>query len=114
MVIINKYFPFIDESKEYGFTGINLFGFIFINKKYWDKQFDYQKKIDINHEKIHSAQGRELLWIGFYLIYFFEWLVRLFINGKDKAYEMISFEREAYENERNLDYKHKLFAQWRR
>ena len=47
-----------------------------------------------------------------YLWYLIEWLIRLFINGK-QAYVSISFEREAYENDENLAYldNRKFFAQ---
>lgn len=49
----------------------------------------------LNHEAIHTEQMKELLYVGFYLWYVVEWLVKLFIYGKD-AYRNISFEREAY------------------
>ena len=45
---------------------------------------------------------KELLFIFFYIIYFLEWIVRLFINKN--AYRSISFEKEAYSNEDNLEY----------
>ena len=45
---------------------------------------------------------KELLFIFFYIIYFLEWIVRLFINTN--AYRSISFEKEAYSNENNLEY----------
>ena len=57
----------------------------------------------INHEKIHWQQQLELLIIFFYLWYFIEWLIRLPINGK-AAYRSLSFEREAYGNDDNLEY----------
>lgn len=46
------------------------------------------------HEATHWAQQMELAIILFYLWYFIEWIIRLFINGK-KAYYMLSFEQEA-------------------
>ena len=52
-------------------------------------------KRTLNHEAIHTAQMKELLYVGFYLWYVIEWLVKLFIYGK-QAYRKISFEREAY------------------
>ena len=58
----------------------------------------------MNHERIHSAQQREMLFVFFYLAYFMEWVVRLPMRGN--AYRNISFEREAYANQRNLDYLH--------
>ena len=46
-----------------------------------------------------------MLIIAFYLVYAFEFLVRLIQYKKwHIAYRNISFEREAYYNERNLDY----------
>lgn len=62
-------------------------------------------EVDINHERIHSAQCLELLGIEFYLWYAIEWLIRLSIyHNSHRAYRNISFEREAYVNEDDLDY----------
>ena len=60
---------------------------------------------EYNHEAIHIRQGRELLWLIFYLWYGVEWFVRL-IQYWDRiqAYYNISFEREAYSNQHNLNY----------
>ncbi|MDC6351286.1 hypothetical protein PP178_06945 [Zeaxanthinibacter sp. PT1] len=59
----------------------------------------------INHEKIHLRQQRELLIIPFYLFYFTEWLIRLlYYRNAYNAYKNLSFEKEAYHNETNLDY----------
>ena len=59
----------------------------------------------INHEKIHLKQQIELLIIPFYVIYLAEWLVRsLFYLSFYRGYQNISFEREAYANEHNLNY----------
>ena len=68
---------------------------------------------DMTHEFIHIKQWGELLYIGFLLWYFMEWLVRLIqYRNLDKAYKNISFEREAYANENYSNYlnKRKLFA----
>lgn len=53
---------------------------------------------------------RELLYLGFYLAYVVEWGIRLFMRGN--AYRNISFEREAYSNESDVEYlkERKLFA----
>jgi hypothetical protein len=67
-----------------------LFPFILLNRR---------KKITdvlINHERIHLMQQLEMLVIPFYFIYLFELVV--------KGYRNISFEKEAYANEKNLDY----------
>lgn len=59
----------------------------------------------INHERIHLRQQRELWILPFYLFYFLEGIVRFFIYfDAYKAYENISFEREAYQNETDLNY----------
>ncbi|MCA6067542.1 hypothetical protein JI747_010160 [Chryseobacterium sp. RG1] len=81
-------------------NGIALFPFIFI-RKFEDKQ----NNILINHEKIHLRQQLELLVIFFYIFYILEyyyWLLKL--KNKDLAYRRISFEREAYSNELDLNY----------
>ena len=59
----------------------------------------------LNHELIHTAQMKELLYVPFYLLYGIEWLIRLamYRNAK-KAYRNISFEREAYNMQNNLHY----------
>lgn len=64
-----------------------------------------ENKVLINHEKIHLKQQLETLIIPFYFCYLLEFLIRLlqYKNWK-KAYRNISFEREAYANQANLDY----------
>lgn len=74
-----------------------LFGLLFVKGNMTD--------IDMNHEAIHDIQCREMLYVGFYLWYLIEWVVRLLIyRNWSAAYRNISFEREAYSNERNLNY----------
>lgn len=77
---------------------INLFGVLFTKS-------DRLTERDINHERIHTDQMEEMLYIGFYLWYSIEFLIKLLItfNWKRACYS-ISFEQEAYENERNLEY----------
>ena len=105
MIVPNSIIPFR------GFCFINIFGILFVRKE----SIGVLKEKDYNHEKIHTAQMKELLYIGFYIAYFFEWLYRLIFHTKT-AYAGISFEREAYENESNLNYlsTRKHFAQWRK
>lgn len=93
LVIRNKVIPFP------GYKAINLFGILFVKN---DAKID---EVSINHERIHTAQMKELLYIFFYLFYVIEWLIRLirFRNGH-MAYRNISFEREAYQNEGDLHY----------
>lgn len=62
-------------------------------------------RVLINHEKIHLKQQLELLVVPFYLVYVTEWLLRsLYYFDFYKGYQNISFEREAYYNEHNLQY----------
>jgi hypothetical protein len=58
----------------------------------------------INHERIHLRQQLELLIIPFYILYLIEFYT--------KGYYNVSFEREAYENDDNLNYlkSRKLFS----
>ena len=67
----------------------------------------------INHEQIHTAQMKEMLFVGFYIWYLVEWGVRLFMKGN--AYYNISFEREAYHHMDELDYlqRRRHFAWWK-
>lgn len=90
-IIYNNIIPFK------GYKAINLFGFIFARKA--------MDSVDQNHEAIHTAQMKELLYIFFYLWYFIEWLVLLIkYKNTNKAYRNIRFEKEAYNNEFDLDY----------
>lgn len=90
-IIYNSVFPLK------GFSAINLFGIVFVRKEYRLTQELY------NHEAIHFAQMKELLFVFFYVLYFIEWFVKLFIYGK-KSYYHISFEKEAYLNDRKTGY----------
>ena len=82
-----------------GINGITLYPFIILKDKYKNH---YDSKRIINHEKIHIQQQKELLVIFFYIAYVLEWFVRLFMKGN--AYKNISFEKEAYSNDDNLEY----------
>lgn len=101
--IVNRFIPFK------GFKAINLFGVIFVRKGVKMKPYNY------NHKAIHTAQMKELFYISFYIIYFFEWLYYL-IRKRSwmKAYRSISFEREAFANQSNYHYldNRESFAQW--
>lgn len=69
----------------------------------------------INHERIHTAQMRELLFLPFYIIYFLEWLLHLVrLRNWYAAYKAISFEREAYAHGNDLTYlpRRRHYAQW--
>lgn len=91
-----------------GYAAMNVFGIIIA-------RHDVSLPLTLlNHERIHTAQMRELGFLPFYVLYMLEWLVRLVLPGK--AYRNISFEREAYGHDHNLDYlkQRKHFAQWRK
>lgn len=66
----------------------------------------------INHERIHLRQQLELLVLPFYIWYLLEYLFRLIqFREHHLAYLNISFEREAYQNEKDLYYlKQRSFA----
>lgn len=83
-----------------GFRGLTFFPFVFLTDK-----DDKLNTVFINHEKIHIRQQLELLILPFYIWYLTEYLFRL-IQYKDrkKAYFNISFEREAYANEKDFVY----------
>ncbi len=53
---------------------------------------------DVQHEAIHARQQREMLWVGFFVWYLAEWLVRwpMCRFSLMRAYRNISMEREAY------------------
>lgn len=88
---------------------VNLFG------TYWARDTSWIDKYVANHERIHTAQMRELLFIPFYLLYLIEYIIRL-VQYRDHhtAYMNISFEREAYAHDKDLSYlsSRKHFA-WR-
>ena len=92
-VIYNRLIPFR------GFKCINLFGNLFV------REGCTMSRTDFNHEAIHTAQMKDLLYIPFYLLYVLEWLCRLIqLQDSRKAYHAISHEREAYDNQGNSDY----------
>ena len=86
--------------------GISLFPFVILREKYLDpedKFWQKRAKQIINHESIHFQQAIELGVLPFYIIYVLEWLFKLPFYGA-KAYENISFEREAYGNDHKMTY----------
>lgn len=91
IIVRTKYLP---PSRNY--SAINLFGVFFVHP-----DVAVTKRL-INHESIHTAQMREMLYLPFYIIYIIEWFIKLFFKGN--AYSNLSFEREAYKNEGNYNY----------
>ena len=93
-LIVSKYLI----SKKY--RGFTFFPFIIIRNG-----FDKTDKVLINHEKIHIRQQLELLILPFYIWYFTDFLIKTILyKDSNKAYRNIIFEREAYANEKDLDY----------
>lgn len=83
-----------------GYRAITLYPFIFVRNA-----SDKYDKVLINHEHIHLRQQKELLVLPFYIWYFLDFLFKyLRYRNWNKAYRNIIFEREAYNNQSNLDY----------
>lgn len=92
-IVYNDFLPFK------GYKCINLFGILFV------RNGTVMSDEVLNHEAIHTAQMKELWYIGFYLLYVFEFLIKLIlIRNWHKAYRDISFEQEAFKNENDMDY----------
>ncbi len=103
-VIYNNLVPFR------GFRAVNLFGVVFARKASRPLPDTV-----LRHERIHTEQMRDLLYIGFYPCYLGEWLFRLLFRKGD-AYRGISFEREAYARQGEPGYieSRRWCAQWRK
>ena len=94
MIIANKYIV------PKGFEGITLFPFIILKEKELKRD-----EILINHEKIHLQQQKELGVVFFFIFYGLEYVYRLFqFKNHFDAYQNISFEREAFHQEKNTSY----------
>ena len=126
IIVRNNIIPF------QGYNAITIWPFIFVRRSAW-----YSNDID-RHEHIHGRQQIEMLLVGmmlaaalaavgcgwwsllalplFYLWYGVEYIIRLCITrDHDRAYCSISFEQEAYANERDQDYlKHRHLYAWLR
>ena len=117
-VIYNDIIPFN------GFKAITLWPFVFARKK-----FNPLDDVTLNHEGIHLRQQLEVLvvaapviaslillsglswwWMcivpfAYYILYCIEYIVRLCLYGHGhEAYKNISFEQEAFLNERDFYY----------
>ena len=92
-VIYNDIIPFK------GFKAITLWPWIFVRKG-----CNYTKTTD-RHERIHGEQQKEMLIVFFYLWYGIEWFIKLCMyRNSGEAYKNISFEKEAYSNEKSPKY----------
>ena len=117
IVVFNRLIPFK------GYLAITLYPFIFVRKAAAGR---YSTTVN-NHEHIHGEQQKELLPVGialaliayfsglglwallflpvFLWVYLIEWVIKAFWYGNNRtAYRNISFEREAYQNEKDLTY----------
>lgn len=82
------------------FVGVTLWPFIVMKHRALEEDVVF-----MNHERIHLKQQQELLVLPFFVWYGIEYLIRL-IQYRDRyrAYRNISFEREAYDKEADLEY----------
>lgn len=106
-------FPLVIRSKHFPprpFAGITLFCFIVFRR---DVRVT---PTDMRHEMTHVRQQAEWLVVGFFILYLAEFLF-YYVRYRDfmRAYGHISFEREAYAHEHELDYlkRRKLWANYR-
>lgn len=93
------------------FVAITLFGLVFCRDK------SHINRYILNHELIHCCQQLEWLYLPFFVLYLAEWLWHMIrLRSWDAAYRAISFEREAYANDHDLNYLRRrcLFANYRR
>lgn len=96
IIIYNNIIPFK------GYVATGLWPFIFVRSSRKGKL----SPITENHEMIHLRQQVEMLVIFFLIWYGLEYVIRWICYGfnSDKAYKNVSFEREAYNNQANMDY----------
>nr|WP_284651416.1 hypothetical protein [Flavobacterium buctense] len=83
-----------------GYRGLTLFPFVFLKCR-----SDKENIALLNHERIHLRQQLELLILPFFVWYLIEFLLKYLKYGnRNNAYRNISFEKEAYQNEKNQLY----------
>ncbi|WP_316799110.1 hypothetical protein [Pedobacter frigidisoli] len=81
-------------------AGMAIFPFILLKSERYKADMQI-----INHERIHLRQQLELLILPFYLLYLINYLINLLrFKNHDVAYRNIIFEKEAYQNDSNLNY----------
>ena len=74
-------------------VGIQVFIWLFVHDlDYWEN-----RTIKLNHENIHFQQGKELLFVGFWLLYGLNYLINLLVININRklAYKNIIIEKEA-------------------
>lgn len=98
-IVYNKYIPFK------GYRVLNFFGILFVRDESGKKPTLSAQTL--NHEEIHNAQMRELLYIPYYILYLCEYVYRrvasVLANGvkaftskvQKETYHKVSFELEA-------------------
>lgn len=90
--------------------GMAIFPFILLRK-------EKPSAVLLNHERIHLRQQIELLILPFYILYLLAYLSnRICGQTHQQAYRNIFFEKEAYQNEKQLDYlrKRRAWTYWRK
>lgn len=111
VAVSHLFFRLVEKSTGNKFYGLTLWPFIVVR--------DHELKIDkpfMNHERIHLRQQLEMLVLPFYVWYGLEFLCRwIWCGNGHEAYRNISFEREAYGNEDNLNFlrERKFFGFWK-
>ncbi len=94
MIIVSKY---IVPKR---FLGLTIWPFIFLKYKLLKEDVFL-----VNHERIHIQQQLQLLVLPFFIWYGIEFVIRFFqYKSWHLAYRNISFEREAYIHENDLNY----------
>ena len=93
-IIRNKFIPFK------GYKAINIFGVVFTRS---DQELS---DVTINHEKIHTAQIREALYMFYYPLYLLAWA---FVGFSYDRHPMED-ECEAHETDPGYLKRRKLFA----
>ncbi|KAJ1469528.1 hypothetical protein T484DRAFT_1982124 [Baffinella frigidus] len=93
----------------YPVRGITLWPFIFLSEGCHDDQI-------INHERIHIHQANEMLVIGMYIVWVFDFLRGIVVFGDARtSYLHNRLEREAMMHEDDLSYLSKRRAfEWTR
>lgn len=92
----------IKTAKFKNYNGMALYPFILLTER------SIENNVLINHERIHLRQQLEMGLLLFYIAYLVNYLInRIRYREHYKAYRNIIFEREAFNNETNLEYLNK-------
>lgn len=101
-IVVNRYLPFR------GFDALTVFNVMLVRRGVTVTPWL------VRHETIHWLQQKELLVVGFYVLYGIEFIVRYAIERSlHKAYVRISFEQEAYKDGNDEHYlEHRRRFAW--